>query len=335
MWCRTNNLSPESQSRRNKRAILFRLLTFLIIAFGSNRSQAQIHSVEHLVVIGCDGMSPDGIRNASAPVMKRMMLNGAWTLKARAVMPTDSSPNWASMITGAGPEQHGIFSNNWNTNRFQIEPTVRGANGMFPTVFGRLREFRPSSVIGCFYEWDDFGRLLEYGALDVLKECKNPTDTASRAIEFILSRKPAFTFIHFDNVDHAGHRYGHGSSAYYRAVDAVDGQIGQILEALENSGMMERTIILLTSDHGGVGRGHGNASKAELEIPWLIYGSDVKAGYEIKTPVNTYDTALTIEYILGMPSNEATIGKAIKEAFKDDAQLASKGIKWAEVKASN
>jgi predicted AlkP superfamily pyrophosphatase or phosphodiesterase len=327
--------SPGSQLRRKVRTIVIHVLASLITVFASSSSHAKIHSVEHVVIIGCDGMSPDGIRNASAPVIKSMMLNGSWTLKARAVMPTDSSPNWASMITGVGPEQHGIVSNNWNTNRFRIEPTLRGANGMFPTVFGRLREFRPSAVIGCFYEWDEFNRLLEYGALDVLKECKNPADTASRAIEFIRSRKPAFTFIHFDNVDYAGHRYGHGSSAYYRAVDVVDRQIGQILEALENSGMMERTIILVTSDHGGVGRGHGNSSKAEIEIPWVIFGRDVKAGFEIKAPVNTYDTALTIEYILGMPSNEATIGKAIKEAFNYDPQLASERIKWTDVKTRN
>jgi predicted AlkP superfamily pyrophosphatase or phosphodiesterase len=331
MWFRKIMRSPGYELRREVRSILILFVASLMTIFGSSSSQAKIHSVEHVIVIGCDGLSPDGIRNASAPVMKRMMLNGSWTLKARAVMPTDSGPNWASMITGVGPEQHGILSNDWSTNRFEIEPTVRGASGMFPTVFGRLREFRPSSVIGCFYEWDEFDRLLEYGAVDVLKQCKNPTDTASRAIEFILSRKPEFTFIHFDNVDYAGHRYGHGTRAYYRAVDVVDQQIGQMLKVLQTSKIMERTIILVTSDHGGVGRRHGNSSKAELEIPWLIFGRDVKAGYEIRASVNTYDTALTIEYILGMPGNEATIGKAIKEVFKSDPQVTSERFDWADI----
>src|SRR6059036_3684283 len=36
---------------------------------------------------------------------------GAWTLEARGVMPTLSSPNWESAIGGASPEQHGITSN--------------------------------------------------------------------------------------------------------------------------------------------------------------------------------------------------------------------------------
>ena len=87
--------------------------------------------------------------------------------------------------------------------------------------------------------------------------------------------------------------------------------------------MMEQTIILVTSDHGGVGRGHGKSSEAEVVIPWIIYGRDVQAGHQIEMPINTYDTALTIEYILGMPANDATIGKAVKEVFNTGPYLAS------------
>ena len=36
------------------------------------------------------------------------------SIHARGVIPTVSSPNWASMIMGAGPEQHGITSNDWS-----------------------------------------------------------------------------------------------------------------------------------------------------------------------------------------------------------------------------
>ena len=79
----------------------FRALTLacglLLIAF---RLSAQ---VKHMVVIGVDGLSPDGVLKAKSPVMRRLMKEGAWSLRARGVMPTSSSPNWASMIMGAGP----------------------------------------------------------------------------------------------------------------------------------------------------------------------------------------------------------------------------------------
>jgi hypothetical protein len=59
-------------------------------------------------------------------------------------MPTSSSPNWASMIMGAGPEQHGVTSNDWETNKFEIPALEVGPEGMFPTIFGVIRRQRPS-----------------------------------------------------------------------------------------------------------------------------------------------------------------------------------------------
>ena len=80
-------------------------------------ARGAVPGVEHLVIIGCDGMSPNGVQTAATPVMHRLMSEGAWSLHTRGVMPTVSSPNWASMIMGAGPEQHGVASNDWETNK--------------------------------------------------------------------------------------------------------------------------------------------------------------------------------------------------------------------------
>ncbi len=57
--------------------------------------------IEHIVIIGVDGMSPNGIQKAYTPMMDSMVQNGAATMHARSVLPSSSSPNWASMIMGA------------------------------------------------------------------------------------------------------------------------------------------------------------------------------------------------------------------------------------------
>ena len=64
------------------------------------QNPAVVNGVEHVVIIGCDGLSPDGIVKAKTPHQDDLMKRGAFTLHARGVLPTDSSPNWASMITG-------------------------------------------------------------------------------------------------------------------------------------------------------------------------------------------------------------------------------------------
>lgn len=276
---------------------------------------AQVPGIEHVVVVGCDGMSPDGVRKADSPVMKRLMREGAYTLHARGVMPTSSSPNWASMIMGAGPEQHGVTSNDWETNKFEIEPIARGLGPMFPTIFGELRQQRPDAKIACFHDWDGFGRLFERQAANRIEDSDGPTNAVVHAIEYLKQEKPTFTFIHLDHVDHAGHQDGHGTPAYYASVDVADKLIGMVLAAIKDAGIEQNTVLLVTADHGGVGTKHGNSTMAELEIPWILFGPGVKHGHELKTPVNTYDTAVTIAYILGVKPHPAWIGKPLTEAF--------------------
>src|SRR4051812_8441012 len=74
----------------NTRQVLARILLFFVL-LSPLSSPAQILHAQHVVVIGCDGLSPDGVRKARSPVMKRMMAQGAWSLTARGVMPTTSS----------------------------------------------------------------------------------------------------------------------------------------------------------------------------------------------------------------------------------------------------
>ena len=132
---------------------------------------------------------------------------------------------------------------------------------------------------------------------------------------FIKERRPTLTFIHLDHVDHAGHEFGHGSKAYYDAATKADQFIGKVVAALDEAGMLKSTVILVTADHGGVGKGHGGESLAELEIPWIIAGPGVRAGVELKSAVNTYDTAATVLYVLGAKQPAAWVAKPVVEAF--------------------
>ena len=74
-------------------------------------------------------------------------------------------------------------------------------------------------------------------------------------------------------------------------------------------------MLLVTADHGGVGKKHGGDTMAELEIPWIVHGYGVAAGKEIGTPVNTYDTAATVAYLLGLKPPACWIGRPVTEAF--------------------
>ncbi len=273
--------------------------------------------VKHVVVIGVDGMGGrTAFKGTNAPNLYALMARGAWTLRARGVMPTSSSPNWASMLMGAGPEQHGVTSNDWLTNRFDFPPTTLGPGSMFPTVFSVLRERHPGFEIGAIYDWGDFGRLFDRAAVNLSENVKGSTNTAPRAIAYLREIKPNFLFIHFDDVDHAGHTFGWESSAYLQMVATIDGLIADILRAIHDAGIARQTVVLVTADHGGRGTKHGGNSLEELEIPWIIAGPGVVSGRELRDPINTYDTAPTLAWVLGAKPPRCWIGRPVREAFR-------------------
>ncbi|HAV60996.1 MAG TPA: alkaline phosphatase [Verrucomicrobiales bacterium] len=273
-------------------------------------------AVRHVIVIGVDGMSPDGVRKAATPAMDRLMREGAWTLGARAVMPTSSSPNWASMIMGASPEEHGITSNDWQPDKFDIAPTARGPGGIFPTIFSVLRGQRSDAVTGVFHDWGGFGRLFERELVSRIEDTDGPTNAVRQAMAWFREARPTLLFIHLDHVDHAGHDAGHGTPEYYASVEVADRLIGEVLAVLEELRALDHSLVLVTSDHGGINKGHGGATMAEIEIPWIVRGPGVRRGHELQVPVNTADTAATVAFALRLKAPAAWSARPVVEAFE-------------------
>lgn len=305
-----------SLKKRRVFGVLGTLLLVGSLFFGFTlQTVSEVQGVKHVVIIGCDGMSPDGIQKAETPNMDALMQRGAYTMRARAVMPTSSSPNWASMLMGAGPEQHGVTSNDWRPNKFELTPTAVGSGGIFPTIFSVLRAKQPSAVIACFHDWSGLGVLFEREALDTIEDTDGPVKTTERAVAYFKAKQPDFTFIHLDHIDHAGHKYGYRTPEYYKSVEEADRLIGETIQGIEAAGMLSQTILIVTSDHGGVGKGHGGATLAEVEIPWIIAGPGVAPAKELTSFVNIYDTAATVAHIFGLTAPDCWIAKPVLEAF--------------------
>jgi hypothetical protein len=303
----------------NADKIIYASLVFVLL-FGvfscAEEGKVSNLSVKHVIVIGVDAMSPNGIINAETPIMDDMMANGSYTLNARGVLPTSSSTNWASMVSGSGPEQHGVTSNGWERDDYTLPPVITGTEDIFPTIFGVAREQRSDLEIGAIYTWSGFGRLIERSALSYDNTQKTDELTLEKATAYIKDKTPDFLFIHFDDVDHVGHTSGHKTPAFYEAVSHVDKQIGQIVQATKDAGIFEDTAFIVSADHGGIGFGHGGETIDEIEIPFILYGKGFKKGYLIKNQVYTYDNAATIAKLLGLKQPYAWIGKPVNSAFE-------------------
>lgn len=295
-----------------------KILTLLLITASMTAAAQKPFptGIEHVVIIGVDGLSPDGIRNAATPVMHKMISSGSVKWNVRTVLPSSSSPNWASMIMGAGVEQHGIIDNDWGRGEYSLPSIVRNEEGIFPTIFGVIRNNYPQSEIGAVYHWDGFGRLFEKSAVNYDKTFSTEDSTTSDFVAYLQRKKPLFAFLHLDHVDGAGHEKGHGSAAYYHAVAKADSLIGEVLTAIKKAGIENNTLVIVTADHGGIGYGHGGATIEEAEIAMILYGKDIKKAYSIPEQAATYDLAATIAFALKIVPPYVWTGRPLKSAFE-------------------
>ena len=277
---------------------------------------ADLPRAAHVIVIGLDGFGTGGIQRDPTPNIHSLMKRGAWTIHARGVMPTVSAPNWASMVMGAGPEQHGITSNEWRRDKFTIAPLCKGPDAQFPTVFSIIRAQRPASKIAIFHDWDGFADFVERGIPTKIQHVKGSPETVDAGLKYWAAEKPELLFLHLDEVDDAGHGHGWLSPEFDAAVAQADKLVGDVVAAVSKSGNGADTLIIVTADHGGVEKKHGGLSMTELEIPWIAVGPGVRTGTEIASPVNTYDTAATIASVLGLRTPACWIGRPVAEAFR-------------------
>ncbi|MEX0314892.1 MAG: alkaline phosphatase family protein [Allomuricauda sp.] len=300
-----------------KKAIIIFGATIGILVFlwSCSLKDTSTFDIKHVIVIGVDGMSPNGVKNAHTPMLDNMMQKGAFTMHGRAVLPSSSSPNWASMIMGADTEQHGITSNGWEKFDHQLPPVVSTENGTFPTIFTLFKDQRPEMHIGAIYDWDGFGRLFEKSDVDFDIDGDHEDGTTRDAITYIKKHTPDFTFVHLDHVDHAGHSMGHGSPEYYKSVQKADSLIAEIVTSTKEAGIFEKTLFIVTADHGGLGFGHGGESLAEMRIPLILFGAGIKEGYQIEETVYQIDNAPTVAYAMGLETPHAWIGRPVKGAF--------------------
>ncbi len=86
-------------------------------------------------------------------------------------------------------------------------------------------------------------------------------------------------FVYFDAVDLTGHSSGFNPNNpnYIAAIEGVDSHLGPVLNALKARPdyANENWLVLLITDHGGIGTGHGGGSDEEEHIWWMGCGSAV------------------------------------------------------------
>ncbi|MCL1822443.1 MAG: alkaline phosphatase [Prolixibacteraceae bacterium] len=297
--------------------LLISLFLFFQACCPAKKQEASQPFAQHVILVGFDGWGAYSVPKADMPNLKALMADGSYTLKKRSVLPSSSAVNWASMFMGAGPELHGYTT--WGARKPELPSRVLTHYGIFPSVFGLLRDTRPESKIGYIYEWDGMKYLAEMQVMDFEMEIKNykqnPDTTAIVACNYIREEKPNLLAVIIAEPDETGHGPGHDAPEYYEILKKLDKYLGQIIQAVKDAGIYDETIFIVTSDHGGIGKGHGGKTMTEMETPFIIAGKNVKKGFEFDESMMQFDVAATIASIFALQSPQVWIGRPMKQVF--------------------
>jgi len=274
---------------------------------------------EHIILVGFDGFSSYSLnQGAEMPTLRKLMAEGAYTVENRSVLPSSSAVNWASMFMGAGPELHGYTE--WGSRVPELPSRVVNSDNRFPNIFGLYREKAPDAEIGYIYEWEGLNYLVDTLAMSFRQQVpmneENPDGCTPVAVQYIKEKKPNFCAVLFDQPDGAGHGFGWESPEYFAKLTHLDQCLKQIIQAVEEAGIMEETVILVVSDHGGIDKGHGGKTMNEMQTPIVFYGKGIKKGFYFPESTMVYDIAGTLAYMLDVEQPQVWIARPIMSVFE-------------------
>lgn len=242
-----------------------------------------------VLVIGIDGAGGSYLQNADTPNIDALINNGTVRYDFQnegALVPNPpggygaSGVNWSTIVTGASAAHHGVVDNSFAGQQFADHPHF----------FKYLRDQVPSLYSASIVSWEPINsQILTNGYANLERQfpgyssAQQDSLVRTATVELVSHGDPDAIFLHFDQVDAAGHSSGWGSISYNAAMQAVDTHIGGIMAAINaRPGVVngsEDWLVIITADHGGLGTGH-DASQGPInwDVPFIVSGNSVADG---------------------------------------------------------
>ncbi len=336
-----------------------RVFAFVFAAISCMASSAFPQDVkdQHVVVICVDGLPAYLLDdpNVPMPAIRGLAKTG---VQAKGIVPANPSvtwPNHTSMTTGSWPEKHGVLFNGVLERKgpglpVAVDPRKDKAELVFaPTIYDVMHKqgFRTAAINWpCTRNCDtlddnfpDVPDMIDFTTPRLIESLKksgaltegtgkefNKFTTPVRDVVWtqatcnvIREHKPHLTFLHILNVDGTHHKYGPQSSAGYTAVAYADTCVREVVDAINEAGIRDKTTIFVVSDHGFINIPkslHPNVLLRQVGL-LTVEGNKVTAAKVHAVP----EGGIAMVYLTVPESREADRDKVV-ELFKDQEGIA-------------
>jgi arylsulfatase len=135
-------------------------------------------------------------------------------------------------------------------------------------------------------------------------------------------------------------RYRELMAAYYGEMSFIDQQIGRLLDKLESLGLRDRTMVVLTADHGlclgdhWIWRHGPWLYDQVIRVPLLIAMPGVQGGRVAGQLVESVDILPTVLDWLGLPKPAGAQGQSLRPLLAGEAAAWSKDTMWVDDRES-
>jgi len=295
----------------------------------------------NLLLVTIDTLRADhvgayGSRRGATPTLDRLAGEGLRFETVRAHVPV-TLPSHATIMTGQYPFVNGVRDN----GSFRLNPS----RATLATVLHAVG-YRTAAFVGAFPLDARFGLNIgfdvyddNYGSRPIggeLSQLERPADRVLALAAAWIRAQPApwFAWVHLYDPHEPyappePYRSRYSSDPYSGEIAFADAALGQTLQALQQSGALNHTLVCLASDHGEALGEHGErthglfAYDATLRVPWILWAPAAIDPAVVRQPSRLVDVMPTVLDLLGVAAPSALDGRSLRALVGRDSPAAA------------
>lgn len=203
-----------------------------------------VYGKPKVLLLIVDGARGQSVRDAKSPTITKLLPNSIHTWVGLSEENAQGiTANWTDILTGVSYLKHGVVDDNFANNKLDI----------YPSIFQRISTFDADATIDIISA--NAGFIANYGENANAKTATDDVDVTNKVIASLAVEDQTLITAHFENLQTVGLASGFDLSftPYREAINTFDGQVDEILKALEKREkyQQENWLVIITSSQGG------------------------------------------------------------------------------------